>query len=255
MATTFNKIILVGHLSREPELHYTPTGTAVTTFGVATNHRYKTGDVVHEETCFLDVVVFGRQAETVSDYLHKGSQALVEGRMRQHTWETSDGQKRSKHEVLAERVHFLGTRAPGAQATLTPGETDVEAPGEEDIPFVPSDLDEGCTPGAQGGHRKPMATPRRAQLRLGELTPIRGQGCCPPQEPRWQAREGRHADAPVAPRHTGALIISGPLGPGYHTGGCSLPRWHGRAGGWASSVPMPKERHDGDTMDVFGEDP
>ena len=84
MATTFNKIIVVGHLSREPERRYTQTGTAVTTFAVATNHRYKTGDGVQEETCFLDVVVFGRQAETVYDYLHKGNQALVEGRMRQH---------------------------------------------------------------------------------------------------------------------------------------------------------------------------
>ena len=68
MATTYNKIIVVGHLSREPELRYTQTGMAVTTFAVATNHRYKTGDAVQEETCFLDVVVFGRQAETVSDF-------------------------------------------------------------------------------------------------------------------------------------------------------------------------------------------
>jgi len=162
MATTFNKIIVVGHLSREPELRYTQTGMAVTTFGVATNHRYKTGDTVHEETCFLDVVVFGRQAETVSDYLHKGNQALVEGRMRQHTWEVADGQKRSKHEILVERV-------PGAQATLTSGETDEEASDEasdeeEDIPFERADGDEGGTPGATGGPRKPLAKPRRAPL-------------------------------------------------------------------------------------------
>ena len=135
MATTYNKIIVVGHLSREPERRYTQTGMAVTTFGVATNHRYKTGDTVQEETCFLDVVVFGRQAETVYDYLHKGNQALVEGRMRQHTWEVADGQKRSKHEILAERVHFLGTRAPGAQAPQTSDEGDEEASDEEDIPF------------------------------------------------------------------------------------------------------------------------
>ena len=132
MATTYNKIIVVGHLSREPELRYTPTGTAVTTFAVATNHRYKSGDAVQEETCFLDVVVFGRQAETVSDYLHKGHQALVDGRLRHHTWETPDGQKRSKHEIVAERVQFLGTRAPGTQAPLTPGATDAEAADEEE---------------------------------------------------------------------------------------------------------------------------
>ncbi len=101
------------------------------------------------------------------DYLHKGNQALVEGRMRQHTWEVADGQKRSKHEILAERVHFLGTRVPGVQATLTSGTTDEEASDEvsdeeEDIPFERADRDEGDTPGAKGGPRKPMATPRRA---------------------------------------------------------------------------------------------
>lgn len=167
MATTYNKIIVVGHLSREPERRYTQTGTAVTTFAVATNHRYKTGDGVHEETCFLDVVVFGRQAETVYDYLHKGNQALVEGRMRQHIWEVADGQKRSKHEILAERVHFLGTRASGTQATQTPDEGDEEAPDDEDIPFEHADLDEEYAQGAQGGHRKPKAKPRRAPLNGG----------------------------------------------------------------------------------------
>ena len=167
MATTYNKIIVVGHLSREPELRYTPTGMAVTTFAVATNHRYKTGDAVQEETCFLDVVVFGRQAETVSEYLHKGNQALVDGRLRHHTWETPDGQKRSKHEIVAERVQFLGTRAPGAQAPLTSGETDEEAPDEEDIPFMRADLEEASTPRAHGGQRKPMATPRRASRNGG----------------------------------------------------------------------------------------
>jgi single-strand DNA-binding protein len=135
MATTFNKIILVGHLSRDPELRVTATGTAMATFGLATNHRYKAGEAWQEETCFLDVVVFGRQAASVCDALHKGSQALVEGRVRQHTWETSDGQKRHKHEVVAERVHFLGVRTQGADATIPPEEADVGGPDEEEIPF------------------------------------------------------------------------------------------------------------------------
>src|SRR5712691_8981623 len=132
---TFNKIILVGHLSRDPELRFTSTGTAIATFALATNHRYKVGELWQEETCFLDVVVFGSRAEPVSDYLHKGSQALVEGRVRQHTWETPDGQKRHKHEVVAERVHFLGVRTQGADAAMPPEEADVVAPEEEEIPF------------------------------------------------------------------------------------------------------------------------
>ena len=126
---------------------------------MATNHRYKTGDAVQEETCFLDVVVFGRQAETVSEYLHKGNQALVDGRLRQHTWEVADGQKRSKHEIVAERVQFLGTRAPGTQAPLTSGATDEEAPDEEDIPFMGAERDEGGTPGAQAGIGSPWRHP------------------------------------------------------------------------------------------------
>ena len=135
MATTFNKIILVGHLSRDPELRYTPTGTAMATFGLATNHRSKRGETWHEEVCFLDIVLFGRQAESVGDYLHKGSQALIEGRLRQHIWETPDGQKRRKHEVVADRVHFLGVRTQGAEAAMPPGDPDTLIDADEEIPF------------------------------------------------------------------------------------------------------------------------
>jgi single-strand DNA-binding protein len=135
MAATFNKIILVGHLSRDPELRYTPTGTAIATFGLATNHRYKTGETWHEEACFLDVVVFGRQAEPVGDYLHKGSQALIEGRLRQRTWETPDGQQRRKHEVVADHVHFLGVRTQGTEAEMSPVDADALVDADEDIPF------------------------------------------------------------------------------------------------------------------------
>ena len=131
---TFNKIILVGHLSRDPEVRYTATGTAMATFGLATNHRYKAVETWHEEVCFLDVVVFGRQAEPVGDHLHKGSQALIEGRLRQRTWETPDGQQRRKHEVVADRVHFLGTRPQGAEAEIPPIDPDA-VDDNEAMPF------------------------------------------------------------------------------------------------------------------------
>jgi single-strand DNA-binding protein len=132
---TLNKIILVGYLSRAPELRSTSTGTAMATFGLATNHRYKAGELWQEETCFLDVVVFGRHTEPVGDYLHKGSQVLIEGRVRQRTWETPDGQKRHKHEVVAERMHFLGVRTQGVDAEIPQVEADVVVPEEEEIPF------------------------------------------------------------------------------------------------------------------------
>jgi single-strand DNA-binding protein len=100
------------------------------TFGLATNHRTKAGETWQEEPCFLDVIVFGRQAEAVRAYLHKGNQALVEGRVRQRSWDTADGQTRHKHEVVADRVHFLGVRSQGADAELPPEEVDAE-----EIPF------------------------------------------------------------------------------------------------------------------------
>jgi single-strand DNA-binding protein len=104
---SFNKVILLGNLTRDPELRYTPNGTPVATFGMAMNRRSGQGDDRKEEVCFIDVVVFGREAETSSEYLSKGRQALIEGRLQWRSWESQDGQKRSKHEVVAERIQFM----------------------------------------------------------------------------------------------------------------------------------------------------
>src|SRR5215467_6662392 len=104
---SYNHITLVGNLTRDPEMRYTSGGTPVCKLGLATNHKYKD----REEACFLDVTVFGAQGEAVSQHLHKGSQCLVDGRLAQETWESQDGQKRSKHVVIAERVVFLDRRS------------------------------------------------------------------------------------------------------------------------------------------------
>jgi len=108
----FNKIILIGNLTRDIELRYTPSGTAVAKFGLATNRVYS--DPVtkekKQEVMFIDVTVFGRAAETANQYLKKGSQVLVEGRLSFNQWTDTTGQKRSKHEVIAENVKFLGGR-------------------------------------------------------------------------------------------------------------------------------------------------
>jgi single-strand DNA-binding protein len=130
----FNKVILMGHLTRDPEVRYTPTGTAVATFGLAVNHRYRQGDDVKEATCFVDCVTFGRQAETVGEYLQKGRPALVEGRLRWQAWETEEGQRRSKHEVLAERVQFLSPPASVRQGGRDTADTPDPSPDDE-IPF------------------------------------------------------------------------------------------------------------------------
>jgi len=103
----FNKVILIGHLTRNPELRYIPNGTPVASFGLAVNRKYKQGEELKEEVCFVDIVVFGRQAEHCSQYLTKGNGVVVDGRLQQRRWETEDGQKRSKHEVQAQTVTFL----------------------------------------------------------------------------------------------------------------------------------------------------
>ncbi len=114
--TSFNKVILIGNLTRDPELRYTPSGTAVTTLSLAINHRYKAGDEMREDVCFVDVVVFGRQAESCGQYLTKGSGVIVDGRLSQRRWEAEDGSKRSKHEVVAQNVRFMPRRDGSMQA-------------------------------------------------------------------------------------------------------------------------------------------
>lgn len=110
---SFNRVILVGNITRDIELKYTQGGTAVTEVGLAVNDRRKTqsGEWV-EETTFVDVTLWARTAEVASEYLSKGSSVLIEGRLKLDTWET-DGQKRSKLRVVGERMQMLGGRGGG----------------------------------------------------------------------------------------------------------------------------------------------
>jgi len=125
----FNKTILIGNLTRDPEVRYTPQGTSVCSFRIAVNYRYKQGDEVKKEVIFIDIVTFGRQADTCGQYLNKGNTVLVEGRLQERRWETEDGQQRSKFEVVAQTVRFLTRRQGGiADAELSPPDetTDLE---------------------------------------------------------------------------------------------------------------------------------
>lgn len=117
----FNKIILVGNLTRDPEVRYTPQGTSVCNFGLAVNRRYKQGDEVKKEVTFINVVVFGKQADTCAQYLNKGNAVLVEGRLQERRWETEEGQQRSRHEVVAQTVRFL-SRKPNVTEDASLGE-------------------------------------------------------------------------------------------------------------------------------------
>jgi single-strand DNA-binding protein len=108
----YNKVILIGNLSRDVELKYTPSGTAIAKFGLATNRTYKdkTTNENKQEVMFIDVSVWGKAGETARQYLRKGSQVLVEGRLVLNQWTDQSGQKRSKHEIMAESVKFLDAK-------------------------------------------------------------------------------------------------------------------------------------------------
>jgi single-strand DNA-binding protein len=110
---SFNRVILLGNLTRTPELRHIPNGTAVTDIGLAVNDRRKstTGEWVDEVT-FVDITLWGRTAEIAAEYLTKGSPVLIEGRLKLDTWET-EGQKRSKLKVIGEKMSMLGTGGGG----------------------------------------------------------------------------------------------------------------------------------------------
>jgi single-strand DNA-binding protein len=139
---SLNKVLLIGNLTRPPELRYTPNGTAVADLRLAVNRYYSTqSGEKREETCFLTVVVWGKQAESCGEYLDKGSQIFVEGRLQTRDWEGKDGQKRSATEVVAERVQFM-SRIKGAAGAAAPAPVPAAAPafadeggGEDDVPF------------------------------------------------------------------------------------------------------------------------
>ena len=137
---SLNKVFLIGNLTRPPELRYTPSGTAVADLRLAVNRVYSTqGGEKREDTYFLTVVVWGKQAESCGEYLDKGSPILVEGRLQTRDWETKDGQKRNVVEVVAERVQFMGrSKQPAGAPAAAPVEAFAAgdaAPGDDDVPF------------------------------------------------------------------------------------------------------------------------
>ena len=142
---SYNRVVLLGNLTRDVELKYIQSGSAVTEIGLAVNDRRKTqsGEWVDEPT-FVDITLWGRTAEVASEYLSKGSPVLIEGRLKLDTWET-DGQKRSKLRVVGERMQMLGGRgSAGGPANRPNNEYSEPAPAttappsgppEDDIPF------------------------------------------------------------------------------------------------------------------------
>jgi single-strand DNA-binding protein len=127
---SYNKILLMGNLTRDPQLSYTPSQTAVVDFGLATNRKWTAQDgSQRDETCFVDCRAFGRMAENINKFFRKGKPIFVEGRLSFDTWTGQDGVKRSKHRVTVENFTFLPGTGGG------PGQA---APGGYDEPGMPS---------------------------------------------------------------------------------------------------------------------
>lgn len=112
---SFNKVILIGNLTRDPELKFLPSGTSVANFGIAVSERYtdRQSGEQKENVCFVDVAAWGRQAEIVNEYLSKGSPVFLEGSLKFDSWEADDGTKRNKLSVTAFRIQLIGGRRDG----------------------------------------------------------------------------------------------------------------------------------------------
>ena len=156
MAANFNKVILAGNLTRDPELRYTPQGTAIAKIGLAINRRYTGQDgQTKDVTTFVDIDAFGKQAEVIGQYLKKGRPVLIEGRLKLDQWDDkTTGQKRSRLGVILESFQFIDSKAGGAEGASAPSspaptrparpaaqpaspatESDVPPIEDDDVPF------------------------------------------------------------------------------------------------------------------------
>ena len=140
-----NKVLLLGNVTRDPEVRYTPKGSAVCDLGVAVNRSYTTDSgEKREEVTFVDVTLWGRTAEVASEYLKKGRPVFVEGRLQMDTWDDKQtGQKRTRLRVVADNMQLLGGRPPGGaeppgdsrQTSAPPKKSTSSEPDEDEIPF------------------------------------------------------------------------------------------------------------------------
>ncbi len=134
----FNKVLLMGNLTRDPQLSYTPNQTAVVDFGLAVNRKWKSRDGEdRDETCFIDCRAFGRTAENINKYMSKGRPLFVEGRLTFDSWTSQDGTKRSKHRVTVENFQFLPATPPREANQTQQSETKEGSNNTDtdDIPF------------------------------------------------------------------------------------------------------------------------
>lgn len=152
MPASLNKALIIGNLTRDPELRYIPSGQAVTSFTVAVNRNYTDqGGGKKEETTFLRIVTWGKRAEVCNEYLRKGSSVFVEGRLQARSWQAQDGSKRTTIELVAQNVQFLSKTGAGADKAAMGGgmpqqgddmiiDDSFSAVGNNDIGYTPNEL-------------------------------------------------------------------------------------------------------------------
>jgi len=132
---SFNRVILAGNLTRDIELRETPGGASVADAGLAVNDRRKQGDDWVDETSFVDLTLWGRTAENAAQYLSKGSPILIEGRLKQDSWENEAGEKRTKLKVVVDRLQFLSTKNGESKKEEPVAAASASGKGDGDIPF------------------------------------------------------------------------------------------------------------------------
>jgi len=139
---SYCKVLMIGNLTRDPQVSYTPNQTAVAELGIATNRKWTAQDgTQREDVCFCDLKAFGKQAETLGKYMSKGKPIFIEGRLCQDNWTAQDGTKRSKHYVTIENFQFLGGndqqggQRPAPQSQAPQGGFQQSPPADIDVPF------------------------------------------------------------------------------------------------------------------------
>lgn len=149
----FNKVVMVGNLTRDPELRYLPSGSAVCNTAIATNRRFKNqSGEQKEEVCFVDITLFGRTAEIANQYLKRGRKVLIEGRLKLDQWSDQNGNKRSKHSIVVENLQMLDPKGQNSgdnndyasqnQDFGKPAQTNSAPAAKENIPDIDIDDDE-----------------------------------------------------------------------------------------------------------------
>lgn len=161
MARSLNMAMIIGNLTRDPEMRYTPAGRAVVSFGVATNRSWKTADgVARDEAEFHNVVAWSKLAEIISQHLKKGDRVYIQGRLQTRNWEGKDGAKRNRTEIVVDDMLMLGSRRAGAAAGA-----DVRAAGTPPTPVAE------VTPPPPEGGGNPNGGPKKSAKRQENVNP------------------------------------------------------------------------------------